>query len=259
MKKGIRIMIAYFHPGIAALLILAFVSMGAAGCAADSENMEDNGNTGNSEDIDIDSFLEIPLQEYFVDLTGDGYPDRIEIDLLGEKDDDIKQAEELVSRHARRISVRVTDGNDAEKVLYSRIFSGTHMENGQLLLVYENGRSYLMECSILEQMGDAVYEYSVFDFENSIQHFVDSSRVAFSTTQEAVERMKELGEDIVLREDAVPDFRGNIEKWFEGGVLLVGCDVMNYFYSEQEVYISDADTVYKPEDYFDDVWERVDD
>lgn len=46
---------------------------------------------------------------------------------------------------------------------------------------------------------------------------------------------------------------------FEEGTLLVGCDVMNGYYSGQAVYISDSDAAYRPEDYFDGVWERADD
>lgn len=244
-----------FRTSLGALLIFAFVSMGTAGCSSG-----DGGETGNSEAaVDIEAFVELPLQEYSVDLTGDGVPDSIKMDLLGEEKDDVSRAEELVSTQARRISVEITDGSDEENVLYGRIFSADRLGNGQLLLVCRAGAGYLMECSILEQMGEAVYEYTVFSFEGNEQKLADSDKVQFATSREMVERLKELGEDVVLRQDVLPGFRSKIEKWFEEGTLLVGCDVMNGYYSGQEVYISDSDAAYRPEDYFDGVWERADD
>lgn len=128
-----------FRTSLGALLIFAFVSMGTAGCSSG-----DGGETGNSEAaVDIEAFVELPLQEYSVDLTGDGVPDSIKMDLLGEEKDDVSRAEELVSTQARRISVEITDGSDEENVLYGRIFSADRLGNGQLLLVCRAGAGCL--------------------------------------------------------------------------------------------------------------------
>lgn len=210
------------------------------------------------EDTDVTAYIEIPLQEYELELTLDTIPEKLRIYLLGNEGDDVTKAEYLVENKVRQILVRVTDGANADTVLYERKFSHTHFENGQLLMLRKDGKDYLMECDIYEQQGEAGYQYQVFNYENNTQNIIDSDQIHFATLQEAVERAVERGETANVRKDVVPLFREGIEKWFEDATLLVCCDITNYYYNAREVFISYGELMYQPQAYFDGVWGRVD-
>ena len=210
------------------------------------------------ENTDVNRYIENSLQDHELELTGDTTPEKLQLYLLGNEGDDIAKAEYLVEDKVRQILVRVTDGANADTVLYERKFSHTHFENGQLLMIQQDGKDYLMECDIYEQQGEAGYQYQVFNYENNSQNVIDSYQINFATLQEAVDRAAERGEIANLRADVVPAFHEKIEKWFADATLLVCCDVTNYYYNDREVFISYGDIVYSPQSYFDGVWGRTD-
>ncbi|MBE5877803.1 MAG: hypothetical protein E7290_13100 [Lachnospiraceae bacterium] len=214
--------------------------------------------TAIEDNTDVNAYIEIPLQEHSLELTGDTTPEKLQLCLLGNEGDDIKQTEYLVENKVRQILVRLTDGANADTVLYERKFSHTHFENGQLLMLQKDGKDYLMECDIYEQQGDAGYRYQVFNYENNSQNVIDGMQINFATLQEAVDRATERGETANVRKDVVPAFRESIEKWYEDATLLVCCDVMNYYYGDREVFISYGENTYQPREYFDGVWGRAD-
>lgn len=211
-----------------------------------------------NEVVDIDSFVEIYLQEYTAELTGDDESEIIQLRVLGEKDDDISDIEELVATHARRISVQVMDGKQKDQILYSKMFSNTHMENGQLSLVQKDGKDYLMESNMSQQMGGGNYSYQVFDFSDGVQQVIAEDRVVFAISQEMVERMVQSGECVYFREDVVPSLREGMEQWIDDAILLVGCDVNDYYYGNRQVYFSYGENRYQLQEYLNGVWTRVD-
>jgi len=212
-----------------------------------------------NEVVDIDSFVEIYLQEYTAELTGDDESEIIQLRVLGEKDDDISDIEELVATHARRISVQVMDGKQKDQILYSKMFSNTHMENGQLSLVQKDGKDYLMESNMSQQMEEGNYFFQVFDFKDGEQQVIVEDRVVFAITQDSVERTIQAGEAAYYRDDVVPTFREHMEQWLDEAVLLVGCDIWNaIMYDNRSVFFSYDDIRYRPQDYLNGVWARVD-
>jgi hypothetical protein len=172
------------------------------------------------------------------------------------KNDSSDKIEKLVENNNRLVEIRVYDGDNE---LYEQEFAFTHVANGQLSLVEKDGEYYLLQSSLWQGQGEGSYSYEVFDFACGEKNIVDSYDVLFAVDESAIARAEARGEKAVLREDVVPDFKSHIEKWFDGAILLVSCDIYNSLDENcQSVYISSGDRKYTPEDYYDTVWVRKD-
>lgn len=246
-------------------LWLAFAAVAAITAAAalcfininkDKKNTEETKRNG-IETVDTDSFLEIPLQEYEINLTDDGVPDIVQVYLLGDESDDIAQAEDLVNMHARSIVVRIKDGNSGDN-LYEKRFSHDRIGNGQLAIVKRGSLYYIFESDINQQYGEADYSAEVFYWQHGEKVTVDSAEAYFVCEPEGLERALENEYEVAFRDEAVPVFRAMAERWTRGSEMLVSCDLINYFYGEKEVYISMPEQSYSLNDYFDAVWNRAD-
>ena len=111
--------------------------------------------------VDTDLFEQILIREIHVDLTDDDISDNVYIYLMGNSEDDLSKAEDLVAYESRIIRVVVKDGV-TEDICYDRNFSGDHIGEGQLMLVTDQNKWYLFESNCHEQMGYASYTGEVF-------------------------------------------------------------------------------------------------
>lgn len=222
----------------------------------DKKNTEET-KENDIETVDTDSFVEIPLQEYEINLTEDGVPDNIQVYLLGDESDDISRAEELVETYARSVLVRISDGDNGE-ILYEKRFSQDRIGNGQLAIVKRGSLSYIFESNINQQFGEASYSAEAFYWKQGEKVTVDSAEAGFICESEGLARALENGYEVAFRDEAVPAFRAMVERWVNDSVMLVSCDLNNYFYGEKEVYISLPEQSLSLNDYFDAVWSRTD-
>lgn len=241
-----------------AVLVLAAVMFSYTNVDRDVEDSESTSMENTSvECVDTDSFVEILLQEYEINLTDDGVPDIVQVFLLGDESDDIAQAEALVNMHVRSVIVRVKDGDSGEN-LYEKRFSRDRIGNGQLAIVKRGSLYYIFESSINQQYGEANYSAEAFYWQRGERVTVDSASAYFICEPEGLERALENEYEVAFRDETVPAFRSMVERWTKDSVMLVSCDINNYFYGENEVYISMPEQSYSLDDYFEAVWNRTD-
>jgi hypothetical protein len=228
-----------------------------------NDEKKENTTTANSgvAVVDTNKLTDILIQEYKADLTKDGKEESIKLCLSGQANDSLDKVEELVQENARIVKVQVYDGDTK---LYEQQISYAHAGNGQLSLVKKDGEYYLLYSSLWEGQGEGSYTYEVFDLKGAQKNVIDSYGVEFAIDNSAVERAKAGGKNIALRGEAVPDFQSHIEKWFNESdnacILLVCCDMGNVSSGvSKSVYVSHTATQYKPQDYYDGVWDRKDD
>jgi hypothetical protein len=229
-----------------------------------SANIEKNNDSSTANSglavVDTKKVTDIFIQEYKADLTGDGKDESIKLYLSGQENDSLDKLEELVKNNARLLKVQVYN---ADNKLYEQELSFAHAGNGQLSLVKKDGAYYILSSSLYEGQGEGSYSYEVFDFKDGAKNVVDSYAVSFAIDESAVTRAKARGGELAFREDIVPDFKSHIEKWFDEGsddcVLLVSCDIANDNNGLNPVMVSRGTTQYKPQDYYDGVWDRKDD
>jgi hypothetical protein len=208
--------------------------------------------------VDTNKFTDILIQEYKADLTKDGKEESIKLYLSGQANDSLDKVEELVQENVRIVKVQVYDGDTK---LYEQQISYAHAGNGQISLVKKEGEYYLLYSSLWEGQGAGGYTYEAFDLKNKEKNIIDSYSVEFATDESAVERAKAGGKTIAWRDEVVPDFKSHIERWYtespDDCILLVCCDIGNgYIEGSKTVYVSCKDTQYKPQDYYDGVWDR---
>lgn len=230
------------------------------GDTGESVTEEASGNKG-SEDSDIadavdtDAFERFLLREISVELTYDNIPDNISLYLLGDSSDNLRNAEYLIESKARMVQAVVTDGA-TQKILYDRTFSIDHVGEGELALVTDGKRYFLMESGCYEQQGYASYYGEVFEWGGGEKRIVDGFSADFLISLDAVCRGMEAGDDIILREDAIPAFEKSVQNWYCDSELLVACDTVNSLNGVQSVYISLDEKQYSLEDYFSSIWDR---
>lgn len=205
--------------------------------------------------VDTDSFVQLPLREINVDLTNDDVPDNICMYLIGDSHDDLLAAEYLVEQQVRMIQVLVTDG-ETKDLLYDRTFSIAHVGEGELAIVTDGEKYYLFESNCYEQMGYASYYGEVFDWKNGEKETIDAFQADFLISLDAVCRSMEQEESITLREDAIPDFKEDVQGWNQDSELLAACDTINSLNNVQCVYVNQEETQYTLEDFFSSVWNR---
>ncbi|MCH5256582.1 MAG: hypothetical protein J1D87_04780 [Lachnospiraceae bacterium] len=222
--------------------------------AKDSINISTEDNV--AESVDIDTFIKLPIREISIDITNDGTDDMVTVYLFGDADDDILKAEELVSNEARSIQVVVQDGV-TEEILYDRTFSGAHVGEGQMSLVTDGDEWYLLESACYEQMGYADYAAEVFNWKDGKKIIVDEFNVQFLFSLDAVTREFRNGQEIVSREDVIPDFKEFIENWNEDSRLLAASDIMNSVNNKKSVFVSTDKKEYTMDDFYKTIWERT--
>jgi hypothetical protein len=225
-----------------------------------NDEKKENTTTANSglAVVDTNKLTDILIQEYKADLTKDGKEESIKLYLSGQANDSLDKVEELVQENVRTVKVQVYDGDTK---LYEQEFTYAHAGNGQISLVKKDGEYYLLYSSLWEGQGEGSYTYEVFDLKGAQKNVIDSYGVEFAIDESAVERAKARGENIAWRDEVVPDFKSHIEKWYaespDGCILLVSCDIGNVSSGgSKSVYVSHTATQYKPQDYYDSVWDR---
>lgn len=221
---------------------------------------------------------EVIAYEKEIDMTADGVLDRIIFVInVTEEYKDLSDIYEILSMPFVG-RVKLYDGVSEEVIWESRNISSDRIGNHQISLITKDGANYLMAGQTHEQMGDGNYYYRVLSFEgfkpdlnkeevdgeevnggsqntsnwlvDELQ-IVDTYRVSF-VLEDACLR---LFPNMLLRGEAVPDYREHIEKWISDAELIVATDVMmehpnNIMFSTSEEKVG-ADT------YYNLVWERL--
>lgn len=238
------------------------------GCSAVNENAGNESGAGNESSAGNESnaanndmpeisegFEKRLLREISVELTHDNTPDNISLYLTGDPADNTQNAESSVENTACMVQVTVADG-ETQEILYDRTFSTEHTGEGALSLVTDGKRYFLMESGCYENQGYASYYSEIFEWYGVEKRIVDEFSADFLISLDAVCRGMEAGDDIILREDAIPDFEKSVKNQYRDSELLVACDTVNSLNDVQSVYISLDEKQYSLEDYFSSIWER---
>ena len=222
----------------------------------DSQEMsvEDDNAEGTSSDYD-DGSQKVVICEIAIDLTDDGVEDKLSLNLTDCEKEKPLNAEELVSDGECSVQVVVQDGA-GEEILFDRIISDVHTGAGQLSLVTDGDKWYLMESSCYEQMGYADYRAEVFRWKNSEKIVADEIEIQFLISIGAAYREVLAGGTPVSREDVISDFQNFIQGWSRDAILLVAVDVMNEQNNQQGVWVSTEIKKYAPEEFYNTIWER---
>lgn len=222
----------------------------------DSQDMsvEDDISEGMSSDYD-DGSQKVMIREIAIDLTDDGVEDKLSLYLTDCEKEKPLNVEELVSNGECSVQVVVQDGA-GEEILFDRIISDVHTGAGQLSLVADGDKWYLMESSCYEQMGYADYRAEVFRWKDSEKIVADEIELQFLISIGAAYREVLAGGTLVSREDVISDFRNFIQGWSRDAILLVAVDVMNEQNNQQGIWVSTEIKEYAPEEFYNTIWER---
>ena len=223
---------------------------------------------------------EVITYEKEIDMTADGVADRIIFVInVTEEFRDLTDTYEILSMPFIG-RVKLYDGVSEELIWESRNISHDRIGNHQISLVTKDDSNYLMAGETQEQMGDGYYYYRVFSFEgwkpeinkgdsDSTQYdnngrisgewlvdglqIVDTYQISFVLEDEA----QRLFPNMLLRAEAVPDYREHIEKWFKDSELIVATDIM--MERPNDILYSTTENKVWAETYYNLVWERLSD
>lgn len=184
------------------------------------------------------------------DVTHDGIDDYIETCMYFPSETDFTQDFSQAIQNRIGIAgaiVHVYDGRDASpeelaSPIWSKEYSACHAGNGQVSLVYRDGKAYLLEGCLWQGQGFTGYGHSVISFgETGLQYTKEEYSLQFYETDYIRD------EQVAL----VLDFKQQLEPWFEGAKLIVATDV-----SLNEQLVSMPEKEYVPTDYYDTVWKQ---
>lgn len=244
-----------------ATTLLSFSVCSLIGCGSTSISEDTTeileSTAAKADSVDNETLQNILLSEFTANLTEDNVPERITIYLEGYSSDDISNAEALVAANERNLIVQITDGS-SQSVLYNKTYTNTQLNNGQLALVRDNDKQYILESNCLEQSGTANYSLEIFNWNNSEKSIRDSYETTFVTSLEATKNAIEQDSKFQLREHATEGYKKAIKEWARLSTLLVSCDSMAHTYDEQEVFISTLLHQYSINHYYTSVFKRED-
>lgn len=223
---------------------------------------------------------EVITYEKEIDMTADGVADRIIFVMnVTEEYKDLTDLYEILSMPFVG-KVKLYDGVSEELIWESRNISSDRIGNHQVSLITKDGSNYLMAGETQEQMGDGYYYYRVLSFEgwepnanegeegssqlnsgseNSDGWLVDELQIVDTYYVSFVLDYAgyRLFPNMQLREEAVPDYKEHIEKWFENSELIVATDVM--MDRPNDILYSTTENKVGAETYYNLVWERLSD
>ena len=256
-KNDIRIWLS-----AACMLLLCLTII--TGCSAkeeqvmpqDSQEMSAKDDMSEGMDANYDDVpQERVIRKIAIDLTNDGVEDQLSVYLTDCDKEKIGNVEDLVAGGEGSVQVVVQDGV-TEEILYDRTFSDVHTGEGQLSLVTEGDKWYLLESSCYEQMGYAGYKAEVFHWKDSEKIVADEIEVQFLISIGAASREVLAGGALVSGEDVIPDFKTFIQGWSRDAKLLVAVDVMNEQNNQKSVWVSTEIKDYALEKFYDTIWQR---
>lgn len=221
---------------------------------------------------------EVITYEKEIDMTADGVADQIVFVInVTEEYKDLTDTYEILSMPFVG-KVKLYDGVSEELIWESRNISHDRIGNHQISLVTKDGSNYLMAGETQEQMGEGYYYYRVLSFEDwepglddedsdSTQddsdgripgewvvdelQIVDTYLVSFVLEDEA----QRLFPNMLLRAEAVPDYREHIAKWLIDSELIVATDIM--MDRPNDILYSTTENKIGAEAYYNLVWERL--
>ncbi len=178
---------------------------------------------------------ECVASERYVDLTHDGFADRLEI--LVFPDEQGRQPEEIMNGTGLafvKVFAGKDDGSFAEIPLFiSRGYTGAHAGNGILLLLKKDGKAYLVNCDFYEGMGEGNYGYSVYWLNDGTGiSVVEERKVQFRMKEGAAEGSMQLP----LRDETLPAFWKQLRSWIGTAEVLINA------HTEMPPIIADWDT-----------------
>ena len=231
--------------------------LSACGNAAQTTEVQSTSDTDPAAYYKENDYIRKQLNVEKADLTQDGIEDYIVTAMYfspGTKVTD-KNLEEIIQEQIwyGDVFVEVYDGSKVKnaKKLEAPIlisgFSAAHAGNGQMNLVYRDGKAYLLESNLWEGQGFLGYSYEVYSLDgDGNKNVVDNYDINFVMEAGLPERALPKEQQ---REQLIA-FKNKITSWFDGALLLAATDVS---FDIQLVTMGEAR--YVPENFYDQKWE----
>lgn len=166
------------------------------------------------------------VEEWFADVTHDGKPDRIEVDLTNIVSD-IQNAGD---------NIRIYSGATG-KIIWSRLVSTEHVGQSGIYLYNDEGKYYIMIWEPYIDIGKAAYHYEILELSDTGKvQVIKSGNFSFSFNniqKDDIENLKA--------------FAGEVNQFLEKSIVLL--DTNNF----QTLFSTNLNKVVNTYDYEDDL------
>ena len=136
--------------------------------------------------------------------------------------------------------------NTTATSIWEQEFAAALPGNVQVSLVHRDGKDYLLLSNIEALQGIFSFRYEVLSLDNlGREYIVEQESLLFDNHAQENQRLT------AEQKEQVEAFKEHISAWFEDAVLVVAADV-----GLEEQLVSTPELIYRPEDYYDFIWER---
>ncbi len=190
------------------------------------------------------------------DVTQDGIEDYIVSAMYFKPETKVKNKnlDAIIQEHLQFVPVfievydgsKVTNKKKLKVPIFVAEFTEAHAGNGQMNLVYRDGRAYLLESILWEGQWMLGYIYEVYYLdEDGKKNVIDNYNINFVMEAGLPERVLPADQ----QSEQLLEFKNKITSWFDSALLLVATDV-----SFDKQLITMGEEHYMPEIFYNKKW-----